>query len=91
MQYAGKEIWSKMDEALLEKIAVTTGGAYIPAGTSAYDLGKIYEDHLSKLAQGELKTEKRKKFREQYQLFASIGLILMMVQMAVPAYRRRDV
>ena len=90
MQYAGKEIWSKMNEDLLRKLAVTTDGVYIPAGTSAYDLGQIYEDHLSKLAQGEQKTEKRRRFREQYQLFASLGLILMMFQMAVPAYRRRD-
>lgn len=88
MQYAGKEIWSKVDEALLKKIALITDGAYIPAGTSAYDLGQIYEDHLSKMTQGELKTEKRRRFREQYQLFASLGLILMMAQMAVPAYRR---
>lgn len=89
MQYAGKEIWSKMDEALLKKIAVTTGGAYIPAGTSAYDLGQFYEKRLANLAQGELKTEKRKRFREQYQLFTALGLILMMCQMAVPAYRRK--
>lgn len=88
MQYAGKEIWSKMDEALLKKIAVTTDGAYIPAGTRAYDLGQIYEEHLAKLAQGESKTEKRRRFREQYQLFASIGLVLMMVQMVVPPCRR---
>ena len=90
IQYAGKEVWSKMDEALLKKIATTTGGAYIPAGTSAHHLDEIYEDHLTKLKQGELQTETRKKFREQYQLFASIGLILMMVQMAIPPYRRRD-
>ncbi|MGD9126324.1 MAG: VWA domain-containing protein [Planctomycetia bacterium] len=88
MQYANKEIWSKMNESLLKKIADTTGGVCILAGTSAYDLGQLYEDRLAKLTQTEIKTEKREKYHEQYQLFASLGLIFMMIQMAVPAYRK---
>ena len=49
----GKEHWSKTDQGVLQKIATATGGAHIPAGTRAYDLGQIYEDHLAGLARGD--------------------------------------
>jgi Ca-activated chloride channel homolog len=91
MQYAGKEIWSKVDEATLKKLALESGGAYIPAGTKAYDLGQIYEDHLANLKQAEFKTERRKRYREQFQLFAAIGVILLLVQMSIPQYARPNV
>ena len=91
LQYAGKEVWSKVDEETLKKISLETGGAYIPAGTKQYDLGQIYEDHLAQLKQGELETDRRKRFREQFQLFAGIGVVLLLLQMAVPLSRRPNV
>ena len=39
-QAPGQEIWSKVDEKLLREIALTTQGAYIPAGTRVYDLAR---------------------------------------------------
>ena len=77
-----------LNERLLEKIALTTGGAYIPAGTRAYDLGQVYHDHLAGLARGEIHSEKRKRYREQFQLFVCLGVALLLVEMAVPGYRR---
>ena len=88
MKYAGKEIWSRVDEKLLEEIARTTDGAYIPAGTRAYDLGQIYEDHLAGLAHGEFHTDKRQRYHEQFQLFACLGIALLLAEMAIPGYRR---
>jgi len=40
VKHQGAEVWSKMDEGLLREIALATGGAYIPAQTRAYDLGR---------------------------------------------------
>jgi len=86
---ANQEVWSKMNKDLLEKIALQTGAACIPAGTSAYDLGKIYEDHLAKLAHGELNVEKRRRYRDQFQVFLCLGVVLLMLDMAIPAYNRK--
>ncbi len=83
-QHDGQEVWSKMDESLLEKIAVETSGAWIPARTRAYDLGQIYEDHLAGLTQGEFRSDHRRRFREQFQIFAFLGLTLLIVERAVP-------
>ena len=85
----GQELWSKMDENLLEKIALATGGAYIPAGTTAYNLGQIYEDHLAGLSRGEIQSGKKKRYREQFQFFLGLGILCLAVEMAVPGYRRK--
>ncbi len=87
----GAEHWSKVDEKLLKQIALTTKAAYIPAGTRAYDLGQIYEDHLEGLTRGEFQVEKRKRFREQFQVFVCIGVVLLLAEMAVATYRRPTV
>ncbi len=86
----GREVWSKMDENLLKEIALSTGGAYIPAGTAAYDLGQVYEDHLAGLNRGEFQTAKKKRYREQYQIFLALGIICLAAEMAIPGYRRNN-
>ena len=55
LQYEGQERWSKLNDQLLKQIALTTGGAYIPAGTRAYDLGQIYADHLAGLTRANIR------------------------------------
>jgi len=87
MKHEGQEVWSKMDEPLLKEIALTTSGAYVPARTKAYDLGRIYDDHLAKLTRGEIRAEKRKRYREQFQLFGCIGLVLLLIEMMIPRFR----
>ena len=83
VQDAGQEKWSKLNDSLLQQIALTTGGAYIPAGTQAYDLGQVYADHLAGLTRGAYQAEKRKRYREQFQLFLCLGLALLMVEMGI--------
>lgn len=90
VQHEGQEVWSKMDESLLEKIATTTSGAYIPAQTLSYDLGQIYDDQLAKLTQGEINTEKRKRFHERFQWFGIAGLVLLLVEMMIQPYPKDE-
>ncbi|MGZ0165897.1 MAG: VWA domain-containing protein [Planctomycetales bacterium] len=85
-KHDGQEVWSKMDESLLKEIALATSGAYVPARTTAYDLGLIYDEHLAKLTRGEFQSEKRKRYREQFQLFGGIGLALLLIEMLIPRF-----
>ena len=64
-------------------------GAYIPAKTTAYDLGRVYEDHLAGLTRGEVLAEKRKRYRERFQLFIFLGLTALLLEMVIPRYPRR--
>ena len=80
-----------MDERLLKEIALRTGAAYIPAGTRAYDLGQVYEDHLAGLTRGQIEAQKRKRYREQFQLFVCLGVAMLLVETVIPSYRRPSV
>ncbi len=83
VKHQGQEVWSKMDERLLKEIALATSGAYVPARTRAYDLGSIYDQHLAKLTRGEFSADKRKRYREQFQWFAGLGLVLLLADMLI--------
>jgi len=88
LQHEGQEIWSRMDEELLKKMALATKGAYIPAKTRAYDLGEVYEERLTGLTEGEISTERHKQYRERFQLFILLGLGLLLLEMLIPRYPR---
>ena len=82
VKHQGAEVWSKMDEGLLREIALATGGAYIPAQTRAYDLGQVYEEHLSKLTQGDL--------RERFPIFLAIGILFLCLGRLIAPYAREE-
>jgi Ca-activated chloride channel family protein len=88
MKHEGQEVWSKLDEQLLEKIALKTKGAYVPAKTLAYDLGQIYDDVLVNLNRTEYHRETRKQTLERFQWPLAAGIILLMIEMMIPAYPR---
>jgi len=80
LRHEGQEVWSRLDEALLKDLALQTGGAYVPARTRSYDLGRVYEEHLADLTRGELQTTQRRRYRDQYQWFLAAGLVLLLVE-----------
>ena len=49
LMHDGKPVISKLDAEALRKIALTTEGAYIPAGTAAVDLASIMQSHVKPL------------------------------------------
>ncbi|MEQ8768719.1 MAG: VWA domain-containing protein [Planctomycetota bacterium] len=88
VKHDGQEVWSRMDEKLLQEIALSTNGVYVPARTSLYDLGKIYDDYFLDLEQGEYRTERRRRYREQFQIFVCLGIALLLAEMLIPACPR---
>jgi len=88
VKHEGQEVWSRMDEELLRNIALETGGAYVPVRTGTYDLGQVYQEHLAGLRGGALDDQERRRFREQYQSFAALGLALWLVALLFNPYRR---
>jgi Ca-activated chloride channel family protein len=85
----GQDVRSKMDEALLKEIALSTGGAYVPARTRAYDLGSIYQERLAQLTRGEISAEKRQRYGERFQIFLAAGFVLLLFETLVPRYPRQ--
>ncbi|MDR2757524.1 MAG: VWA domain-containing protein [Planctomycetaceae bacterium] len=83
LKHEGREVWSKVNEQTLKDIAQLTEGVYIPADTRTFDLGRIYMDYLSRLKGGEYQVEQRKKFRQQYQGFLAVAVLLLFVYLVI--------
>jgi Ca-activated chloride channel family protein len=80
----GREHWSSLNETLLKEIALRTKGAYVPARTRDYDLGKIYAEHLASLTRGQLATEQRELYHERFQWFVALGVACLWLETLLP-------
>lgn len=76
----GKIVLSKMDDVILKKIALITGGAYIGAAGGPMALDKLYTDRISKLEKKELESARRRIYENRYQLPLAIALILLVLE-----------
>ena len=90
LQYNGQEVWSVLQEDVLRDLATETSGAYVPARTRVYDLGEIYENHLSGMGSVISDVQKRQRYRERFQIFAALAFGLLVIESLVSALRKRN-
>jgi Ca-activated chloride channel family protein len=78
LMHEGKPVISKLDGERLRKIALTTEGAYIPAGTSAVDLESIMKTHVAPMVSAAVASAQRVIPAERYLwlVLASLALLL---------------
>ncbi|MDO5566125.1 MAG: VWA domain-containing protein, partial [Planctomycetia bacterium] len=88
-KYEGREVWSKADDKLLDEIAKISGGAFIPAGTTVFDLGSIYSEHLESLKRSTSGEEEWQVPLLQYQLFLLGGIVAFLVFLAISPYKEK--
>jgi len=87
LQYEGQEVWTKMDPATLQQMALSGGGAFIPAGTSQIDLGQIYRQKIAGSEQREFQGSRVQRYKVRYQWFAGLALLLLMVETMISEVR----
>ena len=80
---AGNIILSKLDEAILQKIALATGGSYIHATNAAVDLKSIYQNLSERLEQQELKSGKMKIYQERFQGPLHLALACLLIYLCL--------
>ena len=88
LQHDGQEVWTKLDTKTLEHMALAGGGAYIPAGTSQVDMGQIYEQKIATSELREFETTRIKRYDVQYQWFAGLAFILLMIESLMTERKR---
>ncbi|MCG6551861.1 MAG: VWA domain-containing protein [Candidatus Magnetominusculus sp. LBB02] len=86
----GNMVKSRLDEGMLEKIAITTGGSYVKAGSAEVGLGLIYEQKLSHSEKKETKEKMERRYNEQFQYPLAAALALIMIEAMLPERRRRE-
>lgn len=83
----GKVVTSKLEPQVLRDIAQKGEGEYyeIQGGNDGID---SFLGRLDELQQGEFASQEYADFKNQYQLLAGVGLVLLLVSMVVPGYKK---
>ncbi|MBD3420121.1 MAG: VWA domain-containing protein [Chitinivibrionales bacterium] len=79
---SGNLVMSKLNQAVLEEIAVEGNGKYFHAGTDL-DLAFIYGE-IMKMEKKDLGMNRMTVYREQYQIFLLIALLFLFVEFFIP-------
>jgi len=76
----GNIVVSKLDESVLQKIAVITGGAYHRATVSGMELDRIYTDRIAEMDKKELESTRKKIYEHRYQWPLFLALLLLFLE-----------
>ncbi len=79
----GNFVKSRLNEKLLQDIALATGGIYVRASGAQFGLDLIYEQELTKMEKREIATKMEKKFLERFQFPLGIACLVLFVEMCV--------
>lgn len=85
LMHEGKPVISKLDGDSLRKVALTTEGAYVPAGTSAIDLDSIMESHVQPIVRAAADGAVRVVPAERYQWMVLASLVCLLVALWIGA------
>lgn len=79
---AGKMVVTKLNEALLQQIAETTGGIYVRSRNDNFGLEGIVE-RLDGMEASRFEVRTFEEYDEQYQWFLGVAILLLVVEMLV--------
>lgn len=89
LRHKGQVVWSKLDEATLQEIALKTEGRYVPMRRRYYEMVDLYNDQIAPLKQEEATGKKRKRFHDRFTLFLWPALLLLLADAGLAFYPRR--
>lgn len=76
----GQVIKTRLNEDLLKKIAVATGGSYVHAMPGDFGLTLLYDKSISKLEKRDIEAKMKKHYQERYQIFLGIAAALLLLE-----------
>jgi Ca-activated chloride channel homolog len=76
----GNVVKSRLDEGLLQRIALETGGSYIRSTSREFGLDLLYQERLSKMEKQDFESKLSKLYDERFQIFLGLALILLLVE-----------
>lgn len=84
----GNVVKTRLDEATLQDIALTTGGSYVKATNTEFGLDAIYEEKLSGMEKREIENKMVKKYYERFQIPLLLVLLFLCIE---PFIRERRI
>lgn len=87
MDRAGQVVKSRLNEDLLKKIAISTGGNYVHATQAEFGLVLLYDKGISKLEKRDMEAKMRKHSQERFQYFLGFAVLLLLLEPLLPDRR----
>jgi Ca-activated chloride channel family protein len=84
----GNTVITKLDEDILKRIADNTKGNYVRASNSNIGLDEIF-NQIRKMKKQELESSTYTEYNDQFQFFAAIALILLIIDFIVMERKNR--
>jgi Ca-activated chloride channel family protein len=79
----GAVVKSRLDESVLQKIALATGGSYVRASAKEFGLDLIYKEKLSVMEKRELETKMAKQYEERFQIPLAMAFLFLAVEFLI--------
>ena len=76
----GNVVKTRLNEDLLKRIAIATGGTYVHATQSDFGLTLIYDKSISRMEKREIESKMKKHYQERYQIFLGIAIALLLIE-----------
>lgn len=84
----GGIVTTRLDEVLLQKIALATGGKYYHAEPGRFELEEILKE-INKMEKRELESERFSQYEDRFQIPLGIALFLLLAEMLISDRRTR--
>lgn len=85
---SGNIVKTRLNEDILKRIAISTGGSYIRATQKDFGLVLLYDKSISRLEKRELESKMRKRYHERFQIFLACAIIFLLIEPLISEGRR---
>ena len=86
---SGNFVKSRLNEDLLQQIALTTGGIFVRASGAQFGLDLTYDQELSKLERRDIKNKMEKKYFDRFQIPLGLALILLLTEICLSTCKEK--
>ena len=84
----GDIVKTRLNEELLKRIAISTGGSYVRTTQADFGLTLIYDKSISKLEKHDIDSKMKKSYQERYQIFLAIAAVLLLIEPLISERKR---
>jgi Ca-activated chloride channel family protein len=86
---AGQIVLSRLDETILKKMAVVTGGTYVRSVAGDMDLDAIYTDEIRRTMEAQTVSSGRKQvWEDRFQWPLALALVCLVAELMLPVSRK---
>lgn len=86
----GRTVKSRLDERILEQIALATGGSYVRATPTSFGLDVLYRERIAALSQRDFESAMRKRAEHRFQWPLAFALLALAVELVIPERRTAE-